>query len=129
MRFLLASLLLTQLGCTAQSSNDVSSNSSSHSSSNSSSNSIVSDPIASNAGPVPAAVKISWQDTANFNPFSVNELYYEIWHNDVFLTAHDKTSITLSIENYPRLVSGCIQVRAVVGDEKSEFTDKTCYES
>ena len=125
MRFLLASLLLTQLGCTAQSSNDVSSNSSSHSSSNS----IVSDPIASNAGPVPAAVKISWQDTVNFNPFSVNELLYEIWHNDDFLIVHDKTSITLSIENYPRLVSGCIQVRAVVGDEKSEFTDKTCYES
>ena len=97
--------MIIQLGCTAESSNS----------------------IASNVGQV-VAVKISWQDAADFNPFSVEELYYEIWHNDDFLTSHDYTSIVLLIKNYPQLVSGCIQIRAVVSDQRSELTNKTCYE-
>ena len=107
MRLLLIGLLLTQIGCTAQSSNSAS--------------------ASAGSGVVTAAIKISWRDTENFNPFSVNNLSYEIWHNDDFLIAHDDTSIILSIENYPQLLSGCIQIKAVAAEQTSDLSDKTCY--
>ena len=106
MRFLLIGLVLTQIGCTAQSKNST---------------------TESTGAGVTAAIKISWQDTANFNPFSVNDLSYEIWHNDNFLIAHDDTSIILSIENYPQLVSGCIQIKVVAAEQASDLSDKACY--
>ena len=106
MRFLLIGFLLTQIGCTAQSKNST---------------------TESTGAGVTAAIKISWQDTANFNPFSVNDLSYEIWHNDNFLIAHDNTSIILAIENYPQLVSGCIQIKVVAAEQASDLSDKACY--
>ena len=107
MRFLLIGLVLTQIGCTAQSKNSTTQS--------------------TGADAVIAAIKISWQDTGNFNPFSANDLTYEIWHNDNFLVAHDDTSIILSIENYPQLVSGCIQIRAIAAEQASDLSDKACF--
>jgi len=122
MRLLLASLILATIFATVLSADE------GHSLTSKATNTTPASGTTSSADLFDKQIAISWKHTADWNPFSTNDLFYEVWHNGIFLTALDDNNITLSVRNYPELESGCIQIRAVIGEEQSGLSDETCYE-
>ncbi|OED44579.1 hypothetical protein AB833_01380 [Chromatiales bacterium (ex Bugula neritina AB1)] len=72
-------------------------------------------------------LRISWPDKAGYNPFTTAYTSYEIWHNGSYLTSVDQNSVDLRLAEYPQLVAGCLQIRAVRGNERSELSQQSCY--
>ena len=125
MRLLLDSLILAMIGTTVLSADEGSSNTSNlmETTSSTSATSTTTSTILSNKN-----IVISWRHTSEWNPLSTEDLYYEIWHNGKILTALDDNYIKLPLRSYPELESGCIQIRAILGEEQSDLSDETCYE-
>lgn len=74
---------------------------------------------------------IRWPHLEQPNPFSTNPVYYEIWHNEqhVDTVATNSFLLTLDLE-YSRAHGagfGCIRLRAIQGEQRSELSEPICY--
>jgi len=72
-------------------------------------------------------IKFSWPASEQVNPFSTLLPHYEVWHNGNLLTSIDETSVSFPLSKFPHLATGCIQIRQIVGDKASDFSDSRCY--
>lgn len=71
-------------------------------------------------------VTINWPAVDNLNPFSAESLTYEIWHNETLLGIADTNSFQLRLSDL-EVKFGCISIRAVRGELKSEHSSPTCF--
>ncbi len=72
-------------------------------------------------------LRVSWPRLNTYNPFSTQKLHYEIWHNGKYLKTVDDNLIEIRLHENPALISGCLQIRAVSGQQKSDFSKQSCY--
>lgn len=71
-------------------------------------------------------VTINWPAVSDLNPFSADPLTYEVWHNENLLGVSETNSFQLRLSDL-EVKFGCISIRAVRGDLKSDYSSPTCF--
>ena len=69
---------------------------------------------------------IKWPAIENYNPFSKQPVRYEIWHNDYLLDTVTITRYSIKVSELSEKI-GCISIRAVRGEQKSDYSSPSCY--
>lgn len=71
-------------------------------------------------------VKINWKPIEPPNPFAVESLVYEIWHNHALLDTVKKPQYKIKLSDLNEQ-HGCISIRAVRGSNKSGYSTPACF--
>jgi hypothetical protein len=69
---------------------------------------------------------INWPPVQHVNPFSDENVRYEIWHNEALLDTVTSTRYTIKVSELSERV-GCISIRAVLGNTYSSHSAPACF--
>lgn len=72
-------------------------------------------------------ISISWQHAENRNPLATPPLQYEIWNGESLVDTVSDTIYQIKVSDLSES-SGCMSIRAIRGDAKSDHSSPTCFQ-